>query len=226
MDGNRRWSKVRGLSYLAGYKKGAKILKNTVLKCINLGIKELTVFAFSTENFNRTPDEVKTLLGLLEYYLKSEIAELNYQKINLNIIGKKSSLNNKLLDLFSYSENLTKHNTGMKFNVAINYGGKFDIIHTIKKISSLVETKKISIDDIDETLVYKNLLSSKVKNIDLLIRTSGEQRISNFMFWQLAYSELYFTDVCWPDFSDSELDKALSFYNSRQRSFGSSLYYK
>ena len=226
MDGNRRWSSNKGLPFITGYKKGANALKTIVNRCLDLEIKELTVFAFSTENFNRKPDEVKTLFILLEKFLKSEIVELNYQNIVLNIIGDKSSLNKKLLDLFSYSEKLTKNNNGMKFNVAINYGGKLDLIHAIKKISGLVKEKELSLEDINEEIVGDNLLSSNVSNVDLLIRTSGEQRLSNFMFWQLSYSELYFTNTLWPDFNNDELDKALSFYNSRKRSFGTSYYYK
>ena len=200
MDGNRRWSNSRGLPFIAGYKKGAKVLKNIINRCIELNIQELTVFAFSTENFNRKPDEVKTLFTLLEKFLKSEIAELNYNNIVLKIIGNKISLNKKLIELISYSEELTKKNDGMKLNVAINYGGKLDLIHAIKKISGLVKENKLSVENINEKIVSDNLLSSNVSNIDLLIRTSGEQRLSNFMFWQLAYAELYFTNTFWPDF--------------------------
>ena len=222
MDGNRRWSKNRSLPIIKGYKKGLKSLRKLIQVCPKYEIKQLTVFAFSTENWNRSVKEVSILLELMEWYLKSEIVELHKNNILFRSIGDKSKFSQNLIDLINQSEKITKNNTGLKLNVALNYGGREDIVYSSKKIAKLVKEKQINLEDIDTNLLHKNLFSSKVDDIDLLIRTSGEMRISNFMLWQIAYSEIYYTDVYWPEFNETELINALNSYKKRDRRYGSS----
>lgn len=222
MDGNRRWAKTRGLSAITGHKYGSNVVKSIVKECGSLEISELTIFAFSTENWNRLQCETRAIFKLLERFLSSEISELNDANVNFNVIGSFRKNQKKIAKLVDYAENLTKDNTGLKLNLAVNYGGKLDIISAAKNIALSYKKNEISIADIDEDYFYSNLLSKNVSNIDLLIRTSGEQRISNFMLWQLSYSEFYFSDTLWPDFDKNEFRKALEFFSTRNRRFGSS----
>ncbi|MAI29115.1 MAG: hypothetical protein CMP38_02785 [Rickettsiales bacterium] len=221
MDGNRRWAKLNGYPIIKGHYFGTSALKKIIKKCSSLGIKELTVFAFSTENWKRVPEEVELLIGLIERFIQSEIAELKSKNVKLIIIGDKIKFGTRLNKLFKKAEELTINNTGMKLNVALNYGGKKDILFGVKNIFKDIKTGKINEDDINEILFKDYLLSSDVGDIDLLIRTSGEQRISNFLLWQIAYTEFYFTDTLWPDFNENELEKALIKYEYRDRRFGS-----
>ena len=223
MDGNRRWAAKRRLFSLAGHKKGVQVLKEIIKCSIEFKIKELTVFAFSTENWSRTKKEVTDLQKLLEITLKSEIAEINSNDIKLNYVGDLECFGKSLRQLFEYSQKLTINNKTLKLNIAINYGSKLDFISATKKIVNLVVNKKILAGDITEKIFKENLLSSEVSDIDLLIRTSGEKRISNFMFWQLSYSEIFFTHYLWPDFNKKLFLEAILEYSNRKRTFGASI---
>ena len=223
MDGNRRWALKRGLQSIAGHKHGIKALKEIIKATIDFKIRELTVFAFSTENWSRGVKEVKNLQKLLEITLKSEIAEINSKNIRIKYVGELSCFDNNLKDLFSYSENLTKNNNLLKLNIAINYGAKLDIITAAKKVAEKVKNKKLNLDNISEEIFKENLISSNVSDIDLLIRTSGEKRLSNFMFWQLTYSEIFFSNVLWPDFNKKDLLEAILEFSNRKRTFGASV---
>ena len=222
MDGNRRWALNKGQPSHYGHKIGTKVLKKVVLFCNSLNIKELTVFAFSTENWKRPQSEVNALFLLAERFLTSEIAELNKKNVKLSIIGSKEINNNKLVNLFEYSEKLTADNTGINLNIALNYGGKKDIVQSVKAISEKTKKGLISLNDINEDLVFNHLYSSGVNNVDLLIRSGGEMRISNFLPWQISYSEIYFSEKLWPDFNEKEILKALQFYSRRERRYGTS----
>lgn len=224
MDGNRRWAKNRQLPIIIGYHKGAKALKKIIKESIkNSYINEVTVFAFSTENWKRPQAEVDIILKLIKQYIKSEIAELHANKIKFSIIGDLSPFDENIKNLVDYTHDLTKDNDGLKLNVAINYGGRLDFIHAAKNISEGVKKGNIKINDINEDLIYKNLLGKDVSDIDLLIRTGGEQRLSNFLLWHAAYAEIYFSDTLWPDFNENELHHALDVYSKRDRRFGSSI---
>lgn len=222
MDGNRRWAKTNNKPISAGHKKGVHVLKNIIIECVSKEIKELSVFAFSSENWNRMPSEIETLLNLLSWFLKSEIATLNDNNIKLSIIGDISCLSKSTIDLIKYAEKFTKNNDGLKLNIAINYGGKNDILYATKKLVSLANKNKLTEHDVSEDLFKSNLYSNSINDIDLIIRTSGELRISNFMLWQIAYSEIYITKTYWPDFCKNEFEKAINSFNGRDRRFGSS----
>ena len=223
MDGNRRWAKKNKVSMFAGHKKGSKTIKNIISTCVKLNIKELTIFAFSTENWNREITEVNSLLKLIEYYLKSEIAEMNLNNIKFKSIGETSIFNQTIQNLIKSAENITCNNTGLQLNVCLNYGGIADLIHATKSISEKIVDKEISIDQIDYNCIKENLLSSQISDVDLLIRTSGENRISNFLPIQLSYTEMYFTETLWPDFTEDDLLVAFDYFSKRERRFGSSL---
>ncbi len=222
MDGNRRWARRNGLSIFEGHKQGVKSIKKIIKISIEKKIDNLVLFAFSSENWSRPAKEVSGLLKLFEWYLKSEIAELNNQNICLRFVGEKSAFSSKIVNIINYSEELTKKNTKLNLHIAINYGGKNDLLYSFKNIFKTFRSKNFDEKDINIETIRSNLLSKEVPDIDLLIRTSGEKRISNFMIWQLAYAELYFTDVLWPDFNEDELQKALDYYSLRDRRFGSS----
>ena len=226
MDGNRRWANKRSMPSIAGHKAGVKALKRVIISCAERRINNLVFFAFSTENWSRPPLEVDGLLKLLERFLKSEIVELNKENIKIKFIGDKNSFSEKISNLLIYSEKLTEDNNGLKLFICINYGGKQDICHSITSIAKKIKNNTINISEINEKLIKDNLLSFSVPDIDLLIRTSGEKRISNFMIWQLLYSEMYFTETLWPDFSEIDLQKALDFYEIRNRTFGASKHKK
>ncbi len=221
MDGNRRWAERNKVSKHTGHKKGASSLKNIISECVKLDIIELTVFAFSTENWNRDFTEVNSLLKLIEIYIKSEIAEMKAINIRFKSIGDKSKFNKTLAELLISAENLTSHNTGLKLNICLNYGGALDIVNATKSIAEKVRDGKISLKDIDINNIKSNLISSEVNDVDLLIRTSGEKRISNFLPIQLLYSEMYFTECLWPDFDKKSLFNAFDQYAKRERRYGS-----
>jgi len=212
MDGNRRWAKQRGLSPLQGHKKGLEVFEEIAKHCQKRGIKILTVFAFSTENWNRSKKEVDYLMNLfLNAFNKKRIDELIKEKVKVNILGQKHRLSKKLQKKIQEIEESTKVNSKLILNIALSYGGRADIVEAIKKIGN----KKIT-----EDLISKNLWTQGLKDPDLIIRTSNEKRISNFLIWQVAYSELYFSDKCWPAFDEKELDKILKEYDKRKRRFG------
>ncbi len=223
MDGNRRWSKLRQKPIINGYKQGVLSLKKIIKECVAYNISQLTVFAFSSENWRRSNYEVNLLMGLLEWYIKSEIAEIHQNNILFKVIGRKDRFSPKLVNLINSGINLTKYNTGLNLNIALDYGGRDDIIFAAKKIALDVRDKKLNVNYINEELFHKYLLSSEVDDIDLLIRTSGEKRISNFMLWQLNYSEIYYSNLFWPDFGVVEFHKSLNSYKKRERRFGVSV---
>ena len=220
MDGNGRWAKKRGLPRSAGHRQGVEVVKNIVRMSSDLGIKALTLYAFSTENWKRPKSEVSVLMDLLVEYLRNEINELHKNNVKLNILGDASRLPKKVIDEIEVSKEKTKNNTGMILNIALNYGSRAEIIRAVKAIASNVQSGNILIDDISEDMISSHLDTHGQPEPDLLIRTSGEQRLSNFLLYQLAYSEMIFLDCYWPDFSNAEYQKALNLYLKRQRRFG------
>ena len=223
MDGNRRWAESRGLPPIIGHQKGARVVKKIIKQAVIRNVNQLTFFAFSTENWSRSDSEINALFSLFEWYIKSNISELKKNNVIFKVIGDKTQLSLSLKDLIEKSEDLTKDNSGLSLNVAINYGGKIDILHAVKSICSEVNSDKIEIKDVSENTIQKHLLSSYIEDIDLLIRTSGERRVSNFLLWQIAYSEIYFSNTMWPDYSEKDFDLALNDYKLRERRYGSSL---
>jgi undecaprenyl diphosphate synthase len=215
MDGNGRWAKKRFLPRVAGHVKGVNALKNIVNHCDDLGVKYLTVFAFGRENWNRPQDEVSFLMRLMLKRLDKELDELHSKNAVIRFIGDRARINNALLTSILAAENKTKQNTGLNFGICLDYSGQYDIIQAINRIISERPESPIT----EETLNYY-LLTDGMPNPDLVIRTSGESRISNFMLWQLAYSEFYFSGIYWPDFTPSELERAIEWYNDRERRFG------
>ena len=220
MDGNRRWAKQRNLNIRLGHKKGAETLENIVRYCNKIGIKYLTVYAFSTENWKRSKEEVGALMLLLQNYLDDFAKRADTENIKIKMLGSRKELSSGLLKSIDNAIKRTENNTGITFNVALNYGGRDEIVNTIKKIAVDVKENKIDLEDINEKLISDNLYTKGQPDPDLMIRTSGEMRTSNFLPWQLVYSEFYFTDKLWPDFTSDDLDKAILEYNKRNRKFG------
>ena len=220
MDGNGRWAKKRFLPSTAGHKAGVETVRTIITECKRLGIKHVTLYTFSTENWKRPALEVETLMMLLQTYLKKEVEELNRNNVRLTAIGDIEKLPKACLEELKRAMKLTKNTDGPNLNLALNYGGRYDITNAVKQISRDIENHKLNSDDITEETI-KNYLSTKsIPDPDLVIRTSGEQRLSNFLLWELAYAELYFTDVYWPDFDEKELQKAIYAYQNRDRRFG------
>lgn len=220
MDGNRRWAKQRNLDVKLGHKKGAETLENIVKYCNKIGIKYLTVYAFSTENWKRSKDEVGALMLLFQNYLDNFAKRVNTDNIRINMLGDKSKLPSGIIKGMNSAIEKTKNNTGLTLNVALNYGGRDEIVHAVKKIATDVRNNIINIDDISEETIANNLYTAKQPDPDLMIRTSGEMRTSNFLPWQLVYSEFYFTNKFWPDFTTNDLDEAILEYSKRTRKFG------
>ncbi|GAA4937827.1 isoprenyl transferase [Algibacter agarivorans] len=220
MDGNGRWAKQKGMLRAFGHENGTKSVKQTVEACAELGIENLTLYAFSTENWNRPKLEVQTLMKLLVSSLKKEIKTLQDNNIKLAAIGNLNSLPKKVYqELFEVIEN-TKQNTRMTLTLALSYGSREEILNTVKEISIKVKNNIISPENIEESIINEHLYTRNLPDVDLLIRTSGEQRISNFLLWQIAYAELYFTSVLWPDFTKQHLYEAIIEYQKRERRFG------
>lgn len=221
-DGNRRWAKSKNLPVIAGHKAGAVRFKEIVKAAYQRGIKFITFYAFSTENWNRTESEVEGLMKLLGSFLLNYKAELGNDGdlIRICVIGEREKLPEELRKQIDVVESATKSNTGIVVNIAINYGSRDEIVSAVKKISKMISSGNVEIKDIDEKMISENLYTKDYPDPDLVIRTSGEQRISNFLLWQIAYSELYFCDCYWPDFDENELDKAIDSYASRKRRFG------
>ena len=220
MDGNGRWAKKRGKIRVFGHEKGTKAVRKIVETCVRLGINHLTLYAFSTENWNRPKLEVKTLMRLLISSLKNEIETLQKNNIKLNALGDLVSMPLKVYNELEHVIEATKSNSKMTLNLALNYGARGELINCMKEIGEKIKKNIISIEKIDETVINEHLYSRNLPDVDLLIRTSGEQRISNFLLWQIAYAELYFTDVFWPDFTDQHLYEAIENYQKRERRFG------
>lgn len=220
MDGNGRWAKKKGLLRAIGHESGTKSVRNIVECCAELGIPHLTLYAFSTENWNRPKLEVDTLMKLLVNSLKKELKTLQENDISLKTIGKIEELPNSVYKNLASVIEQTKDNKRMTLTLALNYGSREEIRNCIKEISVKVKNNLISPDDIDDDIINNHLYTQNLPDVDLLIRTSGELRISNFLLWQIAYSELYFTDTLWPDFTKEELHKAILNYQNRERRFG------
>jgi len=220
MDGNGRWAKKQGMLRAIGHENGTKSVRITVEACAKLGIENLTLYAFSTENWNRPKLEVDLLMKLLINSLKKELATLVKNNIKLNSIGNLENLPKSVQKELIEVIEKTKNNTRMTLTLALSYGSREEIINAVKKISDKVKNNIISIDSIDDSIFNKHLYTHNLPDVDLVIRTSGEHRISNFLLWQIAYAEFYFTDVLWPDFSEENLYEAIISYQKRERRFG------
>lgn len=220
MDGNGRWAKQKGMLRAFGHENGTKSVRETVEASAELGIKNLTLYAFSTENWNRPQIEVDTLMRLLVSSLKKEIKTLTNNNIKLNAIGNLNLLPKKVFKELQEVIDITKTNTRMTLTLALSYGSREEMVNAVKKISNKVKNNIISAENIDESIINEHLYTQNLPDVDLLIRTSGEQRISNFLLWQIAYAELYFTPVLWPDFKKQHLYDAIIEYQNRERRFG------
>ncbi|CAM3816217.1 MULTISPECIES: isoprenyl transferase [Flavobacterium] len=220
MDGNGRWAKQKGFLRAFGHEKGTKSVRTTVELCAKIGIKNLTLYAFSTENWNRPKLEVDTLMRLLVGSLKKELNTLEKNNIRLNAIGNLTNLPEKVQKELNEVIQKTSANTRMTLTLALSYGAREELIQAVKKISDKVKNNIISNDAIDQSIINEHLYTHNLPDVDLVIRTSGEHRISNFLLWQIAYAEFYFTDVLWPDFSEKDLFEAIRNYQSRERRFG------
>lgn len=220
MDGNNRWAKARGLTSMRGHHVGAEAVRKTVKRAVEQGIGTLSLFAFSSENWKRPASEVNVLMELFLRALKREVKKLHSHDIRLTVIGNRQGLSQVIQKHIHRAEEMTAHNKGMHLIVAVNYGGQQDITNAVRKLAQQVAEGKLSPEDIDENRMCEAMRTYDVPPIDLCIRTSGEQRLSNFMLWQLAYAELYFSPVLWPDFDADTLDEALVNFARRQRRFG------
>ncbi len=220
MDGNRRWAKKQGKPASYGHKEGAKTLEKIVRYANKIGLKHITVYAFSTENWKRAEDEVKALMLLLQNYLDDYSKRADTENIRVKILGDITALSDGMQKSIKKCMERTKDNTGVTFNIALNYGGRDEIIRAIKKIAEDVKENKLDINNITEEVVSNNLYTNGQPDPDLLIRTSGELRLSNFLPWQLVYSEFLFIDKNWPDFEEEDLDNAIIEYQKRTRKFG------
>lgn len=222
MDGNRRWANKRRLPVAMGHKKGAEVLIDTAKAVKNLGVKYMTVYAFSTENWQREKSEVDGLMNLLRSYLDSSFKELEENNVKIVFIGERNMLAADIVAKMAKIEEKTAENDGMTLCVALSYGGRQEIVAAARKIAELVQGCSLKLEDIDAGLFASMLYTAGMPEPDLLIRTSGEQRISNYLLWQLAYSEMYFSQTLWPDFSKEELEKIVEDFNKRERRYGKS----
>lgn len=220
MDGNRRWAKNRGLAPKMGHREGAKTLEKIVKYANKIGLSYITVYAFSTENWKRDKEEVDELMRLLKKYLDDYAKKADSQNIKVNVIGDFSVLSFDLINSINNVMEVTKKNTGITFNIALNYGGRSEILNAVKNIVKEVRDNNLSIDSITEEIISKNMYTKDQPDPDLMIRTSGEIRTSNFLPWQLVYSELYFVQKNWPDFNEKDLDMSIEEYNKRTRKYG------
>jgi undecaprenyl diphosphate synthase len=220
MDGNGRWAKERMLPRAMGHRAGVETIREIVKECNNLGVKYLTLYAFSTENWTRPAEEVNALMKLLVDYLKGEFQELHSNNVVINSIGDISKLPEKCINELKESYNLTKNNTGLVLNLALNYGGRNDIINGVKNLIKDIEAGKLKTEEITEELFSQYLYTKGMPDPDIIIRPSGEQRLSNFLLWQCAYSEFWYSNINWPDFKKEHLHKAIRDFQNRDRRFG------
>jgi undecaprenyl diphosphate synthase len=220
MDGNGRWAKARGKPRTEGHVAGVKALRGMVEHCINYGVDYLTVFSFSSENWTRPKDEISFIFGLLRRFVASDLEKLHRNNVRVRIIGSREGLDDSLRRLIAEVEATTAMNTGLKLQVAFNYGGKAEIAEAVRRIAGLVASGRMKAEDITEETIGRALYTSGIPDPDIVIRTSGEQRISNFMLWQSAYSELVFVEENWPDFSEQTFLRVLEEYSGRERRFG------
>ena len=221
MDGNGRWANRRGLPRIAGHRAGVSPVRESVETCARLGVEALTLYAFSVENWKRPRAEVDTLWRLLRFYLRRELPELNRNGVVLRVIGRLDELPGKVRDEIDYAEERTRHNGGMRLNLAINYGGRAEMVDAVNAaIQRARSTGTLGTLQVTEEMISDNLYTADIPDPDLLIRTSGEMRVSNFLLWQIAYAELYVTDTLWPDFNRAELLRAFLDFQKRERRFG------
>lgn len=220
LDGNGRWAKKRFMPRNYGHAQGSKTVEKICEEAWNMGVKYLTVYAFSTENWSRPEKEVDALMNLLRNYMKDCIARTTKNNMRVRVLGDKTKLPADLRESIEVLETTSAANTGLNFNIALNYGSRDEIIRAVKRMTMDVVEQKVAVDEINESLLSGYLDTADIPDPDLLIRTSGEQRLSNYLLWQLAYTEFYFTDVLWPDFNKKELEKAIEYYNGRERRFG------
>ena len=220
MDGNGRWAQMRGNKRVAGHKAGVESVRSTVSTARKLGVKALTLFAFSSENWQRPEQEVSVLMDLFMYVLTKEVKRLHKNDIRFKVIGDLSRFSDKLKRNIAKAESLTENNTGMVLSIAANYGGRWDITQAAKKLAQRVQNDEMTLDEITEQTLDEQTSLSEFADLDLLIRTGGDYRISNFLLWQSAYAEFYFTETLWPDFDETNFWSAIEEYNSRTRRFG------
>ncbi len=220
MDGNGRWAKKRGMPRTFGHKKGAENVVNITRAMKESGVKYLTLYAFSTENWQRSEDEVKALMDLLREYLDKEFKEIMDNNVKLVFIGERYMLSDDIKEKIEYLENASKDNTDLTLCIALSYGSRHEIVNATKNIAKAYANNEISLDDISFDLISNNLYTKDIPDPDILIRTSGEQRISNYLLWQLAYTELFFTNTLWPDFNKDELMAIIEQFNNRERRYG------
>lgn len=220
MDGNGRWAKKRLMPRGMGHKAGAKVLQQMCQDASDLGIKYLTVYAFSTENWKRSVEEVTGIMNLIRHYLVDSIERSLKDDMRVRVIGDRSALDADIVEKIENLEKATEHCQKLHFTIALNYGGRDEIRRAVQKVAQDVKGGKLDVSEIQEQTIQKNLDTWELPDPDLMIRTSGELRLSNYLIWQLAYSEFYFTDVLWPDYNKEELKKAIRYYNGRERRYG------
>lgn len=220
MDGNGRWAKSRGMPRIAGHRKGADSVRVAVSTSVELGIEYLTLYGFSIENWKRPMAEVTALMGLLRLYLRQEIDELHEKGVRIRFIGERTRLAPDIVNLINEAEKRTESNTKLNLVVALSYGARQEITEAARNLAQMVVDGQISLSDIDEDAMSKNLSTAGIPDVDLVIRTSGEKRVSNFLLWQLAYAELIFVDTLWPDFSSDDLREAVNEFHRRERRYG------
>ena len=220
MDGNRRWAKNKGFPSAVGHKKGVESLKSTVYACNDFGIKYLTVYAFSTENWNRKPEEVDFLMNLLGHTIKNELQELHSNNVVISFLGDLTRLAPKLQEILYHAIDVTKNNTGVHLQIAFNYGARDEILTATKKIAMDIKSGELAPDDITEQVFQSYLYTANMPDPDLLIRTGGEMRVSNYLLWQIAYSEILIMNEFWPEFNKDTLAKAINEFHTRQRRYG------
>lgn len=223
MDGNGRWAKARGLPRTAGHKRGADAARRTVTAAAKMGLRYLTLYSFSSENWKRPVDEVNDLMGLLRWYLKNEVRELHKNGIRLRVVGERGRLDQEILDLIEEGEGLTRSNAQMDLIMALSYGSRQEMVAAMQDMARAVAEGRLSPEEIDERAFEQRLWTSDIPDPDLILRTSGEQRLSNFLLWQSAYSELMFVDCLWPDFGEAELTAAIEEFRRRDRRYGASV---
>jgi undecaprenyl diphosphate synthase len=223
MDGNGRWAKARGLPRIAGHRRGAEAARRAVIAAAEIGIPYLTLFGFSSENWKRPLGEIQDLMGLLRHYLRGEIAELHRNGVRLRVIGEFGRLAPDIITLIEHAEAMTRDNSRITLTIALSYGGRAEIVAAVRAIAEQVASGGLAAATVDEECLSRHLFTVGLPDPDLLIRTSGEQRISNFLLWQCAYSELVFTKTLWPDFSKDNLEQAIDEFCGRERRYGASV---
>ena len=220
MDGNGRWAQNRNLPHMAGHNAGMAAMKEIVKASSTLGVQHLTVYAFSTENWKRSTDEISGIFKLLILYIEKELKELHENNVKVKILGDYKKLPHNAVASLERSLRTTENNTGLQFNIALNYGGRDELLRSVKAMAEKVEAGELKSEDITEELLEENLYTTGIPDPDLIIRTSGEMRISNFLLWQCAYSEFVFPEVYWPDFTREEFEKTIEIYQTRKRRYG------